>query len=335
LFNTTIAGIEQADCCLIIGSNVRADAAMIHTRLRKRYQMGTFPIAYLGGKMPKERDFAFSYEDLGDDPNVLDQILTGNHPFTKILCKAKNPMLIIGDAALTRKDGMALLALARAIAETYNMVTSQWNGFNVLHSKASRVGGLDLGFVPGKGGLAARDIQAAVEQGSIDTLFLLGEDDLDFTRLKNAFIIYQGHHGDAGAANADVILPGAAYTEKNATYINTEGRVQKTLIALAPPGAAKEDWKIIRALSDKLNHPLPYNTIEELQARMVQSNPIFATWDEVIPAKWGNFGKKDKVLKQNWDAEAFNFYMRDVISRHSKTMAMCVSEDRSQRIKDV
>lgn len=323
LFNTTIAGIEQADCCLIIGANVRADAAMIHTRLRKRSCTAVFPIAYVGGKMPKERDFAFDYEDLGDDPSVLDLILTGEHPFGKTLKKAKRPMLIIGDAALTRKDGMAMLASARDIAETYNMVSPQWNGFNVLHSKASRVGGLDLGFVPGKGGLNAPEIQAAVEQGEIDTLYLLGVDDLDFSRLKNAFIIYQGHHGDAGAAHAHVIFPGAAYTEKNATYINTEGRVQKTLIALSPPGEAKEDWKIVRALSDKLKRPLPYNTLEELQARMVQANPVFANWDQITPAVWEKFGKNGKFLKQRWNGEIFNFYMRDVISRHSKTMALC------------
>lgn len=332
LFNTTIAGIEQADCCLIIGANIRSDAALIHTRLRKRFLQGDFPIAYVGGKMPVGRDFAFDYDDLGDDPSVLDQILTGKHPFAKILQKAKRPMVIIGDTALTRKDGMALLNLARAIAETYHMVdpNSAWNGFNVLHSKASRVGGLDLGFVPGKGGLNTEEIPDAVEQGEIDTLYLLGVDDVDFSRLKNAWIVYQGHHGDAGAAHADVILPGAAYTEKNATYINTEGRVQKTLIALAPPGDAKEDWKILRALSDRVQNPLPYNTLEEVQSRMSQANPIFATWDIVEPAPWGPFGKKGKLLKEHWDAESFHFYMRDVISRNSKTMALCVSEDRER-----
>jgi NADH-quinone oxidoreductase subunit G len=326
LFNTTIEGIEKSDFCLIIGANVRADAAMVHARLRKRYLKGGFHIAYLGGKMPLDRDFTFDYEDLGDELQVLDALLSQEHPLAKMIKKAQYPMLIIGDSALTRPDGMNLLTRARELADAYEMIRADWNGFNILHRVASRVGGLDIGFIPGKSGLDTAGIFSAVDAGEIDTLYLLGVDDIDFTHLKKTFIIYQGHHGDTGAAHADVILPGAAYTEKSATYVNMEGRVQKTLLALCPPGEAKEDWKIIKALSDTLQIPLPYSTLEEVRAHMARLNPIFATWDVICPATWGKFGKKGKVLKENFNPEAFRFYMTDIISRHSKTMAQCAQE---------
>lgn len=327
LFNTTIAGIEQSDFCLIIGANVRSDAAMVHARLRKRYLMGGFKAAYLGGEMPTDRDFTFAYENLGTNPAILDEIISGKHAISKDLKAAKNPMIIIGRSALTRKDGQGLMHKAYEISDKYKLVRDDWNGFNVLHHAASRVGALDLDFVPTKKGLDTHGILDACTKGTIKTLYLLGADAIDFSKFhKDTFIIYQGHHGDAGAHHASVILPGAAYTEKDATYVNMEGRPQQSYLALDPPGEAKEDWKILRALSEVLGHTLPYNTLEELRAHMVKANKIFKNLNQITPSPWKAFGQDAKMSSDKFKAESFDFYMADVISKYSKTMARCAQE---------
>jgi NADH-quinone oxidoreductase subunit G len=215
------------------------------------------------------------------------------------------------------------LATARRIAETCGLVTDGWNGFNVLHRAAARVGGLDLGLVPGAGG---RDVAAMVEgaaKGDVEVLFLLGADEIDMSGLGEAFVIYQGHHGDAGANRADVILPGAAYTEKNATYVNTEGRVQTGRLAVHPPGDGREDWTIIRALSAVLGKTLAYDTLDQVRARMIETNPNFANPNSVESAPWGDFGADGEMDPAPLTAPIDNFYMTDAISRASATMARC------------
>ena len=182
-------------------------------------------------------------------------------------------MIIVGMGALNREDGDAVLAATRAIAEKFGMVAGEWNGFNVLHTAASRVGGLDLGFVPGEGGLATNDILDGASKGAVEVVYLLGADEVDMSKLEKAFVIYQGAMGDAGAQAADVILPGAAYTEKNGTYVNTEGRAQQGWRAVFPRGDAREDWSIVRALSGALDKTLPYNNIDAVRARMVELSP--------------------------------------------------------------
>src|SRR5208282_126664 len=191
----------------------------------------------------------------------------------------KNPMLILGMGALARKDGASILALARKLAEGSGLIREDWNGFNVLHTAASRVGGLDLGFVPGPGGKDVAGILAGCEKGEIEAVYLLGADEIDTKRLGRAFVVYQGHHGDAGAHRADVVLPGAAYTEKDATYVNTEGRVQLGRRAVFPPGDAREDWTILRALSEALGKTLPYDSLGALRRSMVKANPVFTHID--------------------------------------------------------
>lgn len=324
LFNTTIAGIEQSDFCFIIQSQLRAEAPLIHARLRKRYLKGNFKIAYLGGELLSHYNFGFEYVNYGQDPHLLDALLQGHHPLSKMLREAKFPMIILGQEALTRQDGAHLLAKVRSIAEKFNMVRADWNGFNVLHKAAARVGGLDVGFTPGVHGFDKNNILAAAHKGDIDVIYLLGTDEIDMSQLGQAFVIYQGHHGDAGAHRADVILPGAAYTEKQATYVNTEGRVQRTYPALLPPGDAKEDWKIIRALSDVLEKTLPYDTLEELRTRLSQENPVFNFIDKIQPAPWGIFGEAGNLSNLPFEPFKFEFYMTDSISRHSPTMATCV-----------
>ncbi|MCH7936621.1 MAG: NADH-quinone oxidoreductase subunit G, partial [Proteobacteria bacterium] len=215
LFNTTIQGIEQADACLLIGTNPRLEAPVLNARLRKRWTMGGFSVAAVG---PGE-DLTYDYRHLGSDAGALKSIASGHHDFAKVLKAAERPMLILGQGALARDDGAEILGLARRIAEGRGMIDAQsgWNGFNVLHTAAARVGGLDLGFVPGKGGRDTSGILDGAGDGGIEVVYLLGADEIDTDRLGDAFVIYQGHHGDRGARRADVILPGAAYTEKNAT----------------------------------------------------------------------------------------------------------------------
>ncbi|WP_142847041.1 NADH-quinone oxidoreductase subunit NuoG [Telmatospirillum sp. J64-1] len=319
LFNSTIAGIEDADAILLIGSNPRWEAPLVNARIRKRYLRGGLKVGVLGERL----NLTYGYEHLGTDAGPLQSILDGSHAFAQVLKDAKRPMIILGMGALSRPDGAAILGLARKLAEATGAVSEEWNSFNLLHTAAARVGGLDLGFVPGQGGRDVAGILDGAQKGEISVVYLLAADEIDTAKLGNAFVIYQGHHGDAGAHRADVILPGAAYTEKNATYVNLEGRVQRTQLAVFPPGDAKEDWKILRALSEALGHKLPYDGIVQLRARMAQVNPVFATVDEVVPASWGSFGGEGELSGAPFVSPIKNFYMTDPISRSSKTMADC------------
>ncbi len=322
LFNTTIAGIEQADACLLIGTDVRREAPIINARLRKRHLAGGFPMGVVGPRV----DLTYDYQHLGDGPQTLEQIAAGQHAFAKVLGRAERPMLIVGMGALARADGAQVLAAARTIAEGCAMVREKdgWNGFNVLHTAAARVGGLDLGFLPGDGGLDTGAIVDAASAGAVTVVYLLGADEIDMNSLGKAFVIYQGHHGDAGAQRADVILPGAAYTEKNATYVNTEGRVQQGRRAVYPPGEAREDWTIIRALSEVLGRKLAVDTRDDVRARMAEVNPGFAAGpDAVKTAPWGAFGTDGPMDPAPFRTPVANFYMTDPISRASVTMAAC------------
>ena len=321
LFNTTIAGIEDADACLIVGTNPRWEAPLINLRLRKRSVAGDFAVGVLG----PEVDLTYDYQALGNEPGTLAAMATGDHPFAKVLKRATRPMLILGMGALTRPDSAAILAAARKIAEDTGIIREEegWNGFNVLHTAAARVGGLDLGLVPGAGGRDTEAILQGATQGDIEAVYLLGADEIDMARLGGAFVVYQGHHGDAGATRADVILPGAAYTEKNATYVNTEGRVQLGRLAVFPPGEAREDWKILRALSEAMGAKLPYDSHDEVRARLTAVNPVFATIDTVAASPWGDFGTAGEVRSDPFVPPIDNFYMTDPISRVSETMAEC------------
>jgi NADH-quinone oxidoreductase subunit G len=319
LFNTTIAGIDRADACLIIGSNPRWEAPIINARILKRSHQGRFPVALIGPRV----DLTYKYQHLGVGPDLLQDLAEGRHPFAETLKKAERAMLILGQGALARTDGAAILHLARRLAETCGLVKEGWNGFNVLHTAAARVGALELGFLPSAGGRDFSGILAGASQGEIEAVFLLGVDEIDMSRLGQAFVIYQGHHGDAGAHRADVILPGAAYTEKDGTYVNTEGRPQLGLRAVFPPGDAKEDWSILRALSQVLDRPLPYDDLPQLRRRLFQLNPRFQRLDKIEAAAWGEFGAAGAPDAAPFAYPIANFYMTDAISRASATMAQC------------
>ena len=319
IFNTTISGIEEADLCLLIGTNPRLEAALVNTRIRKRWLSGNLKVGMVG----PEVDLTYPYEYLGGGSKALNEIADNTHQFCELLKDADRPMMILGQGALTIDDGGKVLATARKIAEKFDLISSDWNGFNVLHTAAGRVGGLDLGFVPGFKGLDVAQILAGSENGDIETVYLLGADEIDTSRLSKSFVIYQGHHGDKGAHCADVILPGAAYTEKNATYVNTEGRVQQAWRAVFPPGDAREDWTIIRALSDVLGKSLRYDDLAGIRRRMALQNAVFEIISELRPSEWDKFGEMGVALTETFSTPVTNFYMTDSISRASLTMASC------------
>ncbi|NQW00176.1 MAG: NADH-quinone oxidoreductase subunit G, partial [Rhodospirillales bacterium] len=324
LFNTTISGIDRADAILLIGTNPRREAPVLNARIRKRYVAGGVSIASIG----EPADMTYPVLDLGNSASVLKDLASGKGEFAQILKDAKRPMLIVGQGALTRPDGLAVLDLARTVADKLGFINKadNWNGFNVLHTAAARVGGLDLGFVPGAGGRDVSGILEAAQSGDIKAVYLLDADEIDTAKLQNAFVIYQGHHGDAGAHCADVILPGAAYTEKPGTYVNTEGRVQLARLSVFPPGDAREDWTIIRALSEVLGKTLPFNDLQQVRGRMVDINGNFLNVDEVRAAKWEKFGAKGKLDNAPFVSPVSNFYMTNSISRASVTMAKCADE---------
>jgi NADH-quinone oxidoreductase subunit G len=319
LFNTTIAATENADVCLLVGTNLRWEAPLINARLRKRYLQGGFRVAAIGPAL----DLTFPVEMLGDNGTVLNALAAGDHPWADILRNAKNPMIVVGQGALARPDGSRVLGSARRIAENGALVRDDWNGFNVLHRAAARVGGLDLGFVPGVGGRDVSGIIAGCKSGDIEVLYLLGADEIDTSDLGSAFVIYQGHHGERGARRADVVLPGAAYTEKDGTYVNTEGRVQLARRAVFPPGEAREDWKILRALSGAIGRPLPFDALRDLRRQMWEKHPVLAEADLVTRANWGPFGEAGPVAADPFAYPIADFYRTDPMSRASHTMAQC------------
>jgi len=322
LFNTSIAGIEEADALLIVGSNPRKEAPVLNARIRKRVVAGKFPIGVIG----EHADLTYKAQHLGAGPDTLKQLLAGTHPFAQVLKDAARPMIIVGQGALARPDGAAVLAACWKLAADVGALGAEWHGFNVLHTAAARVGGLDLGFVPGNSGKSAAEMLA----GGVDVLWLLGADGANVGSIPAAtFVVYQGHHGDAGAARADVILPGAAYTEKNGTYVNTEGRVQRGQLAVYPPGEAREDWKIIRAAGERLGHVLPYDDLNAVRARLERANAVFARVDYL--ARFGSTdhtgpaGDLSAMGSAAFASPVSNYYQTDPISRASPTMAECTT----------
>ncbi len=318
IFNATIASIEKADALLIVGSNPRKEAAVLNARIRKRWRAGKFPIGVVGPKA----ELTYEYEHLGAGPETLAQVADGRHPFAESLKKAERPMILIGQGALSRPDGKAIASLAARAALDLGAVKDGWNGFCVLHTAASRVGGLDLGLVPGEGGITAKEMAAF---GTLDVLFLLGADEVEVA--PGAFVVYIGTHGDRGAHRADVILPGAAYTEKTGLTVNTEGRVQLLNRAAFPPGDAREDWAILRALSDQLGRRLPYDSLAQLRATLFKAHPQLARLDAVVPADASDL-RRLAGLGGTPDRGPFrspieDYYLTNPIARASAIMGEC------------
>ncbi|MDX5366289.1 MAG: NADH-quinone oxidoreductase subunit NuoG [Alphaproteobacteria bacterium] len=317
IFNSTIAGIEDADAVLLIGTNPRIEAPIVNARILKRARAGGVKIGVVGPRV----DLSYDYDYLGAGPQSLKDL----GAFADVLKNAERPLIVVGQGALARADGAAVLAEAIALAKSVGAVSGDWNGFSVLHTAASRVGGLDLGLVPGAGGRDVAGILDGASKGVMSFVYLLGADEIDMGRLGSAFVVYQGTHGDAGAHRADVILPGAAYTEKNATWVNTEGRVQLGRRAVFPPGQAREDWAILRALSGVIGKVLPYDNLDALRAAMEADAPHFADVDMAVPA-----GALPDLAKGELDAAPFespvkDFYMSNPVARASAVMAECAA----------
>jgi NADH-quinone oxidoreductase subunit G len=316
LFNATIAGVDVADALLIVGCNPRREGAVLNARIRKRWRSGTLPIGLIGPKV----DLTYTYDYLGAGAETLASI--ARHSFADAMRKAERPLVLVGAGAPSRGDGAAIMSLAAKAALEFGAVKDGWNGFSVLHSAASRVGALDLGFVPGQGGLTARQMAAS---GTLDVAFLLGADEVDIA--PGAFVVYIGSHGDRGASRADVILPGAAYPEKSATYVNTEGRVQMATRASFPPGDAREDWAILRALSDVLKHKLPYDSLAALRQALYRAHPHMLRIGQIAPADAAAIEKLASLGgtadKAPFGPTVTDFYVTNPIARASAVMAEC------------
>lgn len=311
LFNSRIWGIEEADCILLVGSNPRHEAAVLNARIRKQWMRSDLKIGVVGESF----DSTFEFEHLGTDLNALKQALTGS--FGQKLSEAKRPMIIVGSGVTDHADSKAFYETVGAFVDknATNFLTEEWNGYNVLQRAASRAGAFEVGFVTPS---------AEVAETTPKFIWLLGADEINEADIpKDAFVVYQGHHGDKGAQIADVVLPGAAYTEKNSTYINTEGRVQMTRAATGLPGAARTDWKIIRAVSEFLGAPLPYDDVAALRDRMVEISPALAAYDVVEPVALQQLSRV-QLVDQNKGSKTSgtplglpieNFYFTDAISR--------------------
>jgi len=313
LFNTTIAGLEQADLCLLVGANVRTAAPVLNARIGKMQRAGALKVARIGAV----DDQTYKIQELGADLNILQEIMSGKHEFAAQFKNAKHPIIIVGDGVYSRKDGFAILSLVHEIVEKYNIE------LNILHNHASIVGSLDLGFTPQKNSKNVAEILSGAESGDIKLVYLLGADEIDMSKLKNSFVVYQGHHGDAGANVADVVLPGSAYTEKNATYVNLEGRAQRAYAAVLPPHLAKEDWVIIKELATFSNVSFSATDIGDLRLQMAQVFESFQNIDGLTENKVVKFASKEKLSREPLGPVKVNYYMTDSISRASVTMAKC------------
>jgi len=318
IFNPTIAGIEQADALLIVGSNPRHEGALLNARIRKRWRTGKLKIGLIGA----QADLTYPVDYLGAGVDTLSDLASGKHSFADVLKKAQNPIVLVGVSATSRADGAAILAQAAKLAVDIGAVKDGWNGFGVLHGTASGVGALDIGFVPGEGGLTAAQM---IAPNGVDVLFSLGADEV--TVADGAFVVYIGTHGDRGAHRADVILPGAAYTEKSGLYVNTEGRAQMTNRAGFPPGEAREEWAILRALSDTLGHKLPFDTLAALRQLVFKAAPHLMRLDQVEAADAAAVrtlaGRGGKADAAPFKAAYASYYLTNPIARASAVMAEC------------
>ncbi|XP_031364523.1 NADH-ubiquinone oxidoreductase 75 kDa subunit, mitochondrial isoform X1 [Apis dorsata] len=332
LLNNTIAAVEDADVVLLIGTNPRYEAPLVNTRIRKGYIHGEQIIAQIGPKI----DLTYNYEHLGQSPEIITQLKNGTHSFSNTLKSAKKPLIILGVEQLTRKDGAKILSETQLLAQTIKEnieAPKEWKVLNILHTNASQVAALDVGY--------SSSVEEVKEQQP-KILFLLSADDSNIKKedFPNTFIVYIGSHGDEGASIADVIFPGAAYTEKVATYVNTEGRAQQTQAAITPPGMARPDWKIIRALSEICGICLPYDNLAEIRSRLEEIAPHLIRYGNIESANYftqvlelskevsGSLSSNPIEVKQK---TLDNFFMTDAISRASQTMAKCVQAVIKQR----
>ncbi len=308
IFNSGIAAIEQADAIMLVGTNPRYEASLINARIRKT--LLDKPNTHVG-LVGEAVDLTYNYHHVGTDLKSLQALMKDY----KGKVQAQKPMIIVGASAFKGPEGPAIQAVVRQAAEDFGCVKEDWIGFNVLHTAASRVGAIEIGFLP------ARPFHTE----EMDVVYLLGVDNEETLSeiSPNAFVIYQGHHGDTGAKRADVILPGAAYTEKSGLYMNTEGRVQMAKKCVDAPGEAREDWKVLRALSAVVGTPLSYDDLFQLRARIFREFPQFESLDQLPAVQWGEFGLDETPSAVEFKSPINDFYLTNVITKASPTMQEC------------
>ncbi len=322
LFNSTIEGIDQADAILLFGANPRYDAPVLNARIRGRWAAGKVKVGIIGAN----EDLTYEAEHIGTSPADLSKLDHGSSGFAEVMRNAEFPMIIIGSAALKGEGAINNLIAAAKLAKGYGALKQGWNGFNIMHQSASRVAGLEIGFVPGDGGQSTTEIMHNAKNDQLEFLYLLGADEMITGDLGNTFVVYQGSHGDKGAAIADVILPGSAYTEKNGTFMNLEGRPQHINRAIFPPNEAKEDWAILRALSAALENPLSFNNLAQLRVELYKSNPRFAALNQIEPADQQEIIRLasreiNNLSEIPLEPSMSDFYSTNPIARASKVMA--------------
>ncbi len=310
LMNTPIVEIENADAILLIGTNPRYEATLVNTRIHKAVTERRAKVAVIG----EAEDLSYSYEHLGKNPSDIESLMKSKSGFAKLFKEAERPVIIIGAGALQRKDGEAVHASVLELAEKLGVIKDGWNGFNVLHQDVSQVAALDLG------------LTNVNDTSKLELIYLLNNNSEEIDNIsKKAFVIYQGHHGDRGAHRADIIFPGSTYTEKDALYVNTEGRVQLGKRAVFPVGEAKEDWRVLRALAEKCGVNLSYNSMLELRNHIFKLVPAYQNIDFLPEEKWSKYSnkKKNKVLKSGFKSTYPDFYLANAICRASDIMNEC------------
>ncbi len=322
IFNTTIAGIEEADHCLLVNTNPRVEAALLNARIRKAIMNNKMKVAFIGSKV----NLNYKYEHLGaNHVTTLKQLADGIHPYCKTLQNAVKPMLVASSAMFASADGEYLLDLYKKVAQTNNIISDKWNGFNILHHNASAVGALDIGFVDYHCGSYNTSIKEC------DVVILLGADDIVLpvrSSGNSQKVIYIGHHGDRNVYNADIILPGVAYTEKSTTYVNLEGRVQRTTQAIAPPHLAKNDCEIIIELARIAGIDIGFNNINDLRYALCSTNAtfmeeyLFEITKPTVSLLTNNLTSNTNT-SYTFSYPIVNFYLTDPISRNSKIMIEC------------
>ncbi|KAK4800272.1 hypothetical protein SAY86_020759 [Trapa natans] len=320
IMNSSIAGLEKADAFLLVGTQPRSEAALVNARIRKTVRASHAKVGYVG----PPTDFNYDHEHLGLGPQTLVEIAEGRHPFSSVLSNAKNPAIIIGAGLFDRDDSEAIFSSVETIVKNVKAVRPDWNGYNVLLLNAAQAAALDLGLVP----------QSADCIKSAKLVYLMGADDVNLKDIPDdAFVIYQGHHGDRGVYRANIILPSSAFTEKEGTYENTEGCAQQTLPAVPTVGDSRDDWKIIRALSEVAGAQLPYDSLGAIRSRISTVAPNLLSLDEREPATFSTTTMrpdvKQKMVMDDFGTAVENFYMTDAITRASKIMAQCSAVQRS------
>ena len=320
-FNSTIQEVENADAILLIGTNPRWEAAVLNARIRKAYIDNNCKIGLIGPKL----DLTYNYQHLSESLDYLNELSNNNSDFNKVLDKAKNPLIIVGTSSINSNFGTSILETSAMLAKK-NQKNKDINPLNILHQDISRVGALEINFY---NKYFDNDYSLQLKK-HIDknkpVVFLMGLDEIELSLLKNAYVVYLGHHGDKAASIADVILPTPAYTEKASTYMNIEGRVIQTNKCHNPLGEAREEWKIFRVLSDLINQKLKFNNLSELRKEITKNYDQFSYLNELNSKKEITCAKNNKIknIKIKYNIE--NFYMNDSISRSSETMALCTKD---------